>query len=330
MIAADDVLATLRVVDLPLRRRFRGIVRREAALFQGPEGWTEFSPFVEYDDEESSRWLAAAVEFGWRPSPDPLRSSIPVNATVPAVPAEQVVEVLAGFPGCRTVKVKVAEPGQSGAEDVARVAAVRAALGPEGRIRVDANGRWNVDEAERAVHALAPYDLEYLEQPCTELGELIELGRRIRYLDVPIALDEAVRKAEDPQAAERAGAGAVLVVKAAPLGGIRAALGLAAGSRLPVVVSSALETSVGLAMGAHLAAALAELPFDCGLGTAALLAADVTADPLLPVAGEIPVRRTTPDESLLERWAADAERTQWWRERITRCLALLERAQRPE
>lgn len=318
-----DLLATARVVDLPLRRRFRGLVRREALLLEGPAGWAEFSPFVEYGDREASRWLAAALDYGWNEPPAPTRTRIPVNATVPAVPAADVADVLALYPGCRTAKIKVAEAGQTLADDVARVAAVRDALGPEGRIRVDANAAWNVDEAERAVHAFAEFDLEYVEQPCASLDELTELGRRIRYLAIPIALDEAVRKSDDPGAAARAGAGAVLIVKAAPLGGIRPALELVSSTGLPGVVSSALETSVGLAMGAHLAAALPELDYDCGLGTGSLLAEDITDNPLIPVDGSIEVRRVTPDAEALDRLAASPDRTAWWTARLTRCHALL-------
>ncbi|WP_374100722.1 o-succinylbenzoate synthase [Naasia sp. SYSU D00057] len=323
MAAPADLLDSLHVVDLPMRRRFRGLDRREAALVRGPEGWAEFSPFPEYDDAESARWLAAAIEFGWSAPPTPRRDVIPVNATVPAVPADDVAAVLALYPGCRTAKVKVAEPGGTADDDVDRVRAVRATLGPEGRIRLDANGRWSVDEAERAVHRLAEFDLEYLEQPCESVEELVELNRRIRYLDVPVALDEAVRKADDPAAAARAGAGGVVILKAAPLGGIRPALAVAAATGLPAVVSSALDTSVGLAMGAALAAALPELPYDCGLGTGSLLAADVATDPLVPVDGVVRVGRVEPDPALLERWAAPPERAAWWRDRITRCAALL-------
>jgi O-succinylbenzoate synthase len=328
-----DLLADLHVVALPLRRRFRGLDIRETALLRGPEGWTEFAPFGEYGDEEASRWLAAAIDYGWRPAPLALRDRIPVNATVPAVPAADVPAVLALYPGCRTAKVKVAEPGTVLADDVARVAAVRAALGPEGRIRLDANGAWNVDEAERALHALTRYDLEYLEQPCATEDELRELARRTRYLDVPLALDEAVRKADDPVAAAAAVTGVVgstvLIVKAAPLGGIRRALDVAAAAPGAVVVSSALESSVGLAMGTALAAALPELPYDCGLGTGALLAADVTRTPLLPEDGSIPVGRVEPDPELLARHAAPADRREAWAERITRCAAVLA-AQSPE
>ncbi|GGR28679.1 o-succinylbenzoate synthase [Agromyces mediolanus] len=318
-----ELLATARVVALPLVTRFRGIDVREALLLEGPEGWTEFSPFAEYDDEEAAVWLAAAIDFGWTAPPAPLRDRIPVNATVPAVDPDSVPAVLARFPGCRTAKVKVAAADQTLAQDIARVAAVRRALGPEGRVRLDANGGWTVDEAERAVHALAEYDLEYLEQPCATVEELAEIRERTAYLDIPVAADESVRRAADPLAVAEAGAADLLVVKAAPLGGIRRALEIVERAGLPVNVSSALDTSVGLAMGAHLAAAVPELPFDCGLGTASLLAADVTAAPLAPEDGAVPVRRVVPDPVLLDRYAADAERTGWWLARLERCAALL-------
>ncbi len=318
-----DILATARVVSLPLRTRFRGVGLREAMLFEGPAGWTEFSPFLEYGDAEASTWLAAAIDFGWSDAPAPVRSSVRVNATVPAVPAAEVAGVLARFPGCRTAKVKVAEPGQVLADDVARVAAARAALGPEGRVRVDANGAWNVDEAEHAVHSLAEFDLEYVEQPCATVDELAEIRRRVKYMGIPIAADESVRKAEDPLAVARAGAADILVIKAQPLGGISRALSIVREAGLPAVVSSALDTSVGISMGLHLAAAIPELEFDCGLGTASLLAADVTGDPLIPVDGELPVRRVAVSTRLLEEHAASADRDRWWRGRLERCWALL-------
>ena len=287
----DDVLGSLRVVALPMVTRFRGITVREAALFEGPRGWTEFAPFPEYGDAEASAWLAAAIDFGWGDEPVRRRDRIPVNATVPALPADAVAALLARFPGCRTAKVKVAEPGQRLADDIARVRAARRALGPEGRIRIDANAAWNVDEAEHALRALSPADLEYAEQPCARLDELAELRERIRDLAIPIAADESVRRADDPLEVARAGAADLLVIKAAPLGGVARALAVVAEAGLPAVVSSAIDTSVGLGMGAALAAALPELPYDCGLGTAALLAGDVTDEPLLPVHGEIGVRR---------------------------------------
>jgi O-succinylbenzoate synthase len=321
-----DLLDSVRVVALPLVTRFRGIEVREAALLQGPEGWTEFSPFLEYEDAEASVWLAGAIDFGWTPLPTAHRDLIPVNATVPAVEAAAVADVLARYDGCRTAKVKVAEAGQRLADDVARVRAVREAMGPEGRIRVDANGAWNLDEAEHAIHALAEFDLEYVEQPCATIDELAELRRRVKYLGIPIAADESVRKAADPLAVARAGAADIIVVKAQPLGGVRRALEIVAESGLPAVVSSALETSVGLAMGVALAAALPQLDYDCGLGTAALLTADAASPALVPHNGVLPVGRVAPDAALMDRYKASEDRQEWWRARIARCHSELVRA----
>ncbi|ALJ21482.1 o-succinylbenzoate synthase [Microbacterium sp. No. 7] len=318
-----DIVARAHVVALPLTTRFRGVDVREALLIDGPEGWTEFSPFTEYDDAEAATWLAAALDFGWHPQPAPVRTEIPVNATMPAVPASAVADVLARFDGCRTTKVKVAERGQTLADDVARVRAVRTAMGPEGRIRLDANGAWNVDEAEHAIHALAAFDLEYVEQPCATVDELAEVRRRVKYMGIPIAADESVRKAADPLAVARAGAADLLVIKAQPLGGVRRALDLVAEAGLPAVVSSALDTSIGLSMGLALAGALPSLDYDCGLGTASLLAADVVADPLRPRSGTLPVGRVEPDAALLARHAAPAPRRDWWLARLERCHALL-------
>lgn len=318
-----EVIASARIVALPVVTRFRGVEAREAVLFEGPEGWTEFSPFVEYGDAEAAFWLAAAIDWGWMPQPAPLRTEIAVNATVPAVAAASVPGVLARFDGCRTAKVKVAERGQLLGDDIARVDAVRAAIGPEGRIRVDANGGWNVDEAEHAIHALAPFDLEYVEQPCASIAELAEVRRRVKYMGVPIAADESVRRAPDPLAVARARAADLLIVKAQPLGGVARTLDLVAEAGLPAVVSSALETSVGLAMGAALAAALPDLDYDCGLGTASLFTADVADPPLVAHHGVLPVGRVTPDAALLAEHEASDERRSWWMARIARCHALL-------
>ncbi len=319
-----EVLARAHVVSVPLATRFRGVEHREAVLLDGPVAWSEFAPFVEYDDAEASTWLAAALRFGWQRSSAPaVRASIPVNATLPAVPLDRVAATLARFGACRTVKIKVAERGETLADDVARVGEVRRLVGPEGRIRLDANGGWNLDEAEHAIRALERFDLEYVEQPCASIDELAELRRRIHRLGVPIAADESVRKAVDPLTVARAGAADLLVIKAAPLGGIDRALAIVAEAGLPSVVSSALDTSIGLAMGAELAARLPQLDYDCGLGTAALLADDVVADPLRPLDGAIAVRPIVADPDALRRHAADPARTAWWRERLTRCHALL-------
>lgn len=312
-----ELLDTARVVALPMHTRFRGVDTREALLFEGPEGWAEFSPFVEYDDAEAATWLAAAIDYAWRAQPAPVRDRIGVNATVPAVEPGRVPEVLARFPGCRTAKVKVAEPGQLLADDVARVRAVREAMGPEGRVRIDANGLWNVDEAEHAVHALAEYDLEYIEQPCATVPELAELRTRVKYMGIPVAADESIRKSDDPLAVARAGAADIVVIKAQPLGGVTHALQIVTAAGLPAVVSSALDTAVGLSQGAALAAALPSLGFDCGLGTGSLFLDDV-AD-LRPVDGAIPVGRVTPDADALTRLAAADERREWWLARLARC-----------
>lgn len=312
-----DLLDSARVVALPMHSRFRGVDVREALLFEGPEGWAEFSPFVEYEDAEAATWLAAAIDYAWRAQPEPLRDRVGVNATVPAIDPERVPELLARFPGCRTAKVKAAEPGQTLADDVARVRAVREVMGPEGRVRVDANGAWNVDEAEHAVHALGEYDLEYVEQPCATVPELAELRRRVKYMGIPVAADESVRKSTDPLAVARAGAADLLVIKAQPLGGITHALQIVTAAGLPVVVSSALDTAIGLSQGAALAAALPSLDYDCGLGTASLFLDDV-AD-LRPVDGTIPVGHVTPDAESLNRLAASDERREWWLARLARC-----------
>jgi len=318
----------VHVVRLPLRVRFRGLLEREALLLHGPTGWGEFSPFVEYDDAESARWLAAAVEAATATPLRAVRALIPVNATVPAVPAAEVGDVLARFAGCTTAKVKVGEPGQSLADDVARVAEVRAVLGSVGRIRVDANGAWDVDQALRALTALAPYGLEYAEQPCATLDDLgrLRVALARARVDVLVAADESIRKADDPLKVAAAGSADVVVLKVAPLGGVRTALRVAEQCGLPVVVSSALDTSVGIAAGVALAAALPELPYACGLGTAALFARDVVDPPLRPTGGGIEVARalaTSPDPGQLADLAAPADRQRWWRARLERCARLL-------
>jgi O-succinylbenzoate synthase len=263
--------------------------------------------------------LAAAVEAAWDGWPAPVRSEIPVNATLPAVAPEAVPGVLARYDGCTTVKVKVAEPGESLTDDVDRVAATRAAVGPDVRIRVDANAAWDVDEAFRRIGALAAYDLEYAEQPCPTVENLAELRTRLARngIDVLIAADESIRKAEDPIRVAREHAADVVVVKVPPLGGVRRSLDIAAECGLPAVVSSALDSSVGMAAGAALAAALPDLPYACGLGTVELLAADVVHERLVPVAGHIPVRAAPADPDLVAAAAADPDRVAWWRERVS-------------
>jgi O-succinylbenzoate synthase len=319
MIGAET--GELHVYAVPLRRRFRGIDVRQGVLIHGRAGWGEFSPFAEYDDAEAAAWWRAAEEaagFGW---PPPVRDRIPVNATVPAVPAAEVATVMAAFPGCGTAKVKVAEPGQTAADDQARLEAVRAVLGSAGHIRVDANGGWDLDMAARylPLYDRAAGGLEYAEQPCATVEEMAALRRCV---DIPIAADESIRRSDDPIRVVRLGAADVAVLKVQPMGGVRVCLRLAEELGLPVVVSSALETSVGIGAGVALAAALPELPFACGLGTAALLSRDVVEDPLVPVDGVLPVRRPEPDPASLAMARADQATAGWWRDRARRAAKL--------
>jgi O-succinylbenzoate synthase len=310
----------MRVVSIPMRTRFRGITVREAALVEGPAGWGEWSPFLEYDAAVAEPWLRCAEEAAAGAWPEPVRSSVPVNVTVPAVGPEQAQRIVRDG-GCRTAKVKVADPGQSLADDQARVEAVRDAIGPDGLIRVDVNGAWSVEEAVRGIGVLdrAAGGLEYVEQPCASVEELAAVRRRV---DVPVAADESIRRAEDPFRVRDLEAADIAVLKVQPLGGVRACLEIAAEIGLPVVVSSALETSVGLAAGVALAAALPELPHACGLATGQLLTSDVVTAPLLPVDGLLPVVRPVVDPAALEGLAASPDRVAHWQARHASVLAL--------
>ncbi|KAA1432310.1 o-succinylbenzoate synthase [Mycolicibacter arupensis] len=312
----DDILDRLHVVALPMRVTFRGIIVRELALIEGPAGWGEFGAFPEYEAPEAAHWLAAALESAYRQPPPPVRDRIPINATVPAVDAERVPEVLARFPGARTAKVKVAEPGQTLADDVARVEAVRALIPT---VRVDANGGWTLDQAVEAAMALGA--LEYLEQPCASVADLAELRRRI---DTPVAADESIRKAADPLAVVRAGAADIAVLKVAPLGGISALLKIAAQIDIPVVISSAIDSAVGIAAGLRAAAALPDLRHACGLGTGSLFVEDIAETPAQED-GYLPVQPITPDPARLQALAAAPQRRQWWIERVRACHRLLPR-----
>lgn len=317
--ALDDLLDRLHVVALPMRVRFRGITLREVTLIDGPAGWGEFGAFLEYEPPEAAHWLAAGIESAYRARPPARRDRIPINATVPAVPAEQVPEVLARFPGARTAKVKVAEPGQTLADDVARVNAVRARIPT---VRVDANGGWTVEEAVAAASALtADGALEYLEQPCRTVPELAEVRARV---DVAVAADESIRKASDPLAVVRAGAADVAVLKVAPLGGIGALLDIAAHIDIPVVISSALDSAVGIAAGLAAAAALPRLEHACGLGTGGLFVEDV-AD-LVQSDGSLAVGEVVPDPARLAALAAPDDRRDWWIARVRQCHDVLRRS----
>jgi O-succinylbenzoate synthase len=310
------MLKSARAFAIPMRTRFRGITVREGALLAGPTGWGEFSPFAEYGDRECARWLCCALEAALSGWPAPVRDRIPVNVIVPAVGPEQAHAIVSES-GCRTAKVKVAEPGEPESADVARVEAVRDALGPGGKLRVDANGAWDTARAARMLGLLAPFGLEYAEQPCATLDELAELRRRV---DVPLAADESIRRAEDPLAVRAAGAADIVVIKAQPLGGVRAGLDIAEACGLPVVVSSAVESSVGLAAGVALAAALPELDYACGLATMSLLTGDVTAEPLAEEAGELPVRAAVADPGELSRFEIDPAP---WQARMAGAAAVL-------
>lgn len=302
-----------------LRTRFRGLTARDGVLLRGPAGWGEFSPFWDYDPPTCVPWLRAALEAAEAGWPDPVRDRVPVNCTVPAVGPEQAVEIVRSAPGCRTAKVKLAEPGQTLADDIARVEAVRDAIGADGRVRVDVNGAWTVEEAVHAVGELSRFDLEYVEQPCASVEELAALRRRI---DVPVAADESIRLAGDPFRVAELEAADVAVLKVQPLGGVRACLRIAERIGLPVVVSSALESSVGVSAGVALAAALPELPYACGLGTVALLERDVAREPLLPIAGFLPVRRPELADELPE---ADGPTRERWSARLDVVRSLMTR-----
>ncbi|TQM64343.1 o-succinylbenzoate synthase [Humibacillus xanthopallidus] len=320
-----DVLERAHVVALPMRVRFRGVDVREAVLFEGPSGWGEFAPFAEYDDLEAARWLASGLEAAYAAWPAPRRDVVPVNATVPAVGPDQVPAVLARFDGCTTAKVKVAERGQTLADDLDRVAAVRDRMGASARIRIDANGGWTIEQAVEALGKLAAQDLEYAEQPCATVEELATLRKTLAHngIEVPIAADESIRKADDPLLVARLAAADLVVVKVAPLGGVARALEIVEACGLPAVVSSALDTSVGIAAGVALAAALPDLHHACGLGTVSLFTRDVARLPIRPARGVLAPGRAEPDPDALLELAAPADRQRWWRDRLVRCHALL-------
>ena len=280
----------IRPFEIPMRHRFRRVDVRSGVLIKGPAGWGEFSPFPEYGVDVAARWAASAYESATKSWPEPVRDSIPINVTVPAVDAN-TAHRLVSESGCTTATVKVAE-----GDDLARVEAVRDALGPAGKIRIDVNAAWGVDTAERMIKELDRFDLEYVEQPVQTLEEMAALRRRV---DVPLAADESIRTAEDPLRVAGLEAADIVVIKVQPLGGVHNALRVAEAAGLPAVVSSALETSIGIAAGIALAAALPELPYACGLGTVSLLKGDVSAPSMVPENGVIRVARPEVDESLL-------------------------------
>jgi len=311
-----DLKATAQVLTLPLATRFRGLQQREILVFEGPQGWAEWSPFVEYEPIEASVWLSSAIDFAYREQPALVRNRIPINATLPAVVPSEVETVLDRFGRFETVKVKVGEPGQTILDDLARLIRVHIAY-PEAKIRIDANGAFSVEQALALIDALsnAHIELEYFEQPCASIGELAQLRVRLAG-QVKIAADESVRKASDPIAVANAGAADLLVLKVSPLGGVSRAMAIASEAQLPVVVSSALDSSLGISQGLHLAGALPELDYACGLGTLSLFNADLTKESLRTKTGFLEVTRTTPDQNLLDRYRAEPEVSEWWLERL--------------
>jgi len=311
----------VRVFSIPLHTRFRGITVREGVLLEGAAGWAEFSPFLEYDAATSAPWLDCAREAADLRWPSPVRSQVPVNVTVPACSPVRAREIVLGSSGCRTAKVKVAEPGQDPGEDEARLEAVRDALGPDGLVRIDANGGWSVEEAVTRIRVLerSAGGLEYVEQPVASVEDLTLVRRQV---SVKIAADESIRRASDPYRVRDLEAADIAVLKVQPLGGVRACLRIAEDIGMPVVVSSAVESSIGIAAGVALAAALPELPHACGLATVQLLTDDVVAEPMLPVDGMLAVRRPAVDTDALERVAADPDRASYWHRRIAEVEAV--------
>jgi O-succinylbenzoate synthase len=314
----EQILGTAKVLSIPMRTKFRGLTTREVLLFEGPNGWAEWSPFIEYEDEEASIWLKAAIEWAFGDIPKTDVKTIKVNATLPAV--KDVKAALAPFGKFEVVKIKVAEPGQPLQEDLDRIHQVREHY-PDARIRLDANGNWDIETALKIAKTMYQENvpLEYLEQPVRTIAEMAELKLKLQEFNIKIAADESVRKVSDPLAVAQANAADILVLKVAPLGGINNALAIAKEAGLPVVVSSALETSVGISMGAQLAALL-NSEYASGLATAALLTQDVTDAPLIPVDGEIAVERIELDEKSVSMHLADEPKTSWWMNRLKSVL----------
>jgi O-succinylbenzoate synthase len=306
----QQLLDTLRVIALPMKTNFRGINLREVALIKGSHGWGEFSPFLEYGDSESAYWLASAIEAATQPRPKLFRSSVAVNGTIPATnDAAQLTTIVESFPGVKTFKVKV---GNNLAEDLARINVIRD-LRPKAKIRADVNGLWSVDQAEAFLKAVG--QIEYVEQPCATIEELRELKSRT---SVKIVGDEILRKAQDPFDLDLHGAIDYLMLKVQPLGGIKRAHAIAQHHKLPVVVSSALESAVGINYGLTLAASFEEMSFDCGLATGSLLAQDVAHLPITD--GMMQISEFEPQ---LDGLDVAPDRFEWWKNRIMRTAELL-------
>ena len=322
----NDLVATAKVVSIPLRTKFRGLTERELLVFEGPNGWSEWAAFTEYQDEEAATWLHAAIEWGFENVPEPVRTQVPVNAILPAVSTEEVAKVLGRAGQFSTVKIKVAEPKQTAADDLARILEVRN-LYPNARLRLDANGGFTVEQALALIIELQKnsIELEFFEQPVATIAELAELRIEIAKAghNVKIAADESVRRASDPLAVELAGAADLLVLKSAPLGGINSALEIAKSSQLEISASSAMQSSIGLAAELHFAGCLPELTYDAGLGTGFLFGGDLTRDRLIPENGVLELRRPEINQSSLDILKAEDHRYDWWIARLERCSRIL-------
>jgi O-succinylbenzoate synthase len=322
----NDLVAAAKVVSIPLRTKFRGLTERELLVFEGPNGWSEWAAFTEYEDEEAATWLQAAIEWGYEKVPEPIRKQVPVNAILPAVPSEEVAKVLGRAGKFATVKIKVAEPKQTIADDLARILEVRN-LYPDVKLRLDANGGYIVSQALELLAELESnsIDLEFFEQPVATIADLAELRVEItkRGHKLKIAADESVRRASDPLAVELAGAADLLVLKSAPLGGINSALAIANSSQLEICASSAMQSSIGLAAELHFAGCLPELNYDAGLGTGFLFGGDLTADRLIPENGVLELRRPEINTSSLDILKAEDHRFDWWIARLERCFRIL-------
>jgi len=322
----NDLVATARVVSIPLRTKFRGLTERELLVFEGPNGWSEWAAFTEYQDEEAATWLHAAIEWGFENLPEPVRKQVSVNSILPAVPTEEVAKVLGRAGKFSTVKIKVADPKQTATDDLARILEVKD-LYPDAKLRLDANGGYTVAQALELIAEIEnnSLDLEFFEQPVETIAELAELRIEISKLgqNTLVAADESVRRASDPLAVELAGAADLLVLKSAPLGGIASALAVANSSKLNICASSAMQSSIGLAAELHFAACLPEVNYDAGLGTGYLFGGDLTADRLIPENGILELRRPEINTSSLEILKAEDHRYDWWIARLERCSKIL-------
>jgi len=306
----QSLLDSLRVVALPTKTNFRGIKIREVALFKGEYGWAEFSPFLEYEDAECAAWLACAIEAATQPRPKLFRSTINVNGTIPAIDDEKEISKIVNlYPGVKTFKIKV---GDNIELDLTRIKAVRS-LRPDSAIRVDVNGAWTVDQAVSFLKLAG--EIEYIEQPCASVEELRELKKRI---DVKIAGDEVIRKAVDPFALDLNGVVDILMLKVQPLGGIKRIHNLIDHHKLPVVVSSALESAIGIDYGLVLAGSIDHLDYGCGLATGSLLAKDVANISI--DSGQMKISSPTP---IFDGLDVSIERFEWWKNRIMRTAELL-------